>query len=241
MRYTFNKNIFDVIDTEEKAYWLGFIWCDGYVSRRERSQTNVEYAFKLDLQATDACHVAKLKEFLQSTHPIKRYRTKGLKPGGTDVARLHISNRYFGQKLHRDYGLVAGRHDFKSYRRLIPDSLFKHFIRGVVDADGSLIISMVELYKYSSERADTRMVKKLAVNISTHTEIIQAIQEHLFENKVIASINKTSKRHESGDGDCLCLKYGGNNQCKRIASYLYGDATVYLERKYHKYLEFLKV
>ena len=28
----FDETIFDVIDTEEKAYWLGFIFADGYIS-----------------------------------------------------------------------------------------------------------------------------------------------------------------------------------------------------------------
>lgn len=38
MRYTFDKNIFDKIDTKEKAYWMGFIWCDGYNLKRIRSK-----------------------------------------------------------------------------------------------------------------------------------------------------------------------------------------------------------
>lgn len=240
-RYTFNKNIFDIIDTEEKAYWLGFIWCDGYVLRRERNPANVEYAFKLDLNSDDKEHVMKLRNFLQSNHPVKIYRTKGYKEDGVEVARLHISNRHFGQKLYHGYGVVAGRSDFNSFKNLIPESLFKHFIRGVLDADGSLVVSNVELYKHSSTKTYTKQVNKLAVNFSTHTEIIEAIQKHLFEHGVIASINKTSKRHELSDGDCVCLKYGGNKQCKKIVSYLYRDANIYLERKYHKYLDFLKV
>ena len=28
----YNKNVFDTIDTEEKAYWLGFIYADGYLN-----------------------------------------------------------------------------------------------------------------------------------------------------------------------------------------------------------------
>lgn len=30
-KYTLNENTFQIIDTEEKAYWLGFIAADGYV------------------------------------------------------------------------------------------------------------------------------------------------------------------------------------------------------------------
>ena len=30
-RYTLNQNYFETIDTEHKAYWLGFIYADGYV------------------------------------------------------------------------------------------------------------------------------------------------------------------------------------------------------------------
>lgn len=31
-KYTINENYFKNIDTEEKAYWLGFIYADGYIS-----------------------------------------------------------------------------------------------------------------------------------------------------------------------------------------------------------------
>ena len=29
----FNENYFDIIDDEHKAYWLGFLYADGYVSK----------------------------------------------------------------------------------------------------------------------------------------------------------------------------------------------------------------
>lgn len=30
-RTKFNQHVFDIIDTEEKAYWLGFMYADGYI------------------------------------------------------------------------------------------------------------------------------------------------------------------------------------------------------------------
>ena len=49
--YKANFNYFDKIDTPDKAYWLGFIWADGYIAKRERKQPNgcvrIEYNLKL--------------------------------------------------------------------------------------------------------------------------------------------------------------------------------------------------
>lgn len=35
-QYKANFNFFDEIDNPKKAYWLGFIWSDGYVAKRKR-------------------------------------------------------------------------------------------------------------------------------------------------------------------------------------------------------------
>ena len=40
-RTVFDKNIFDTIDTEEKAYWLGFIYADGNISSHKEGVKNV--------------------------------------------------------------------------------------------------------------------------------------------------------------------------------------------------------
>lgn len=33
-KYFHNENFFENIDTEEKAYWLGFMFADGYISEK---------------------------------------------------------------------------------------------------------------------------------------------------------------------------------------------------------------
>lgn len=30
-RYSFNSKYFEIIDTKQKAYWLGYLYCDGFV------------------------------------------------------------------------------------------------------------------------------------------------------------------------------------------------------------------
>lgn len=53
----FNENIFDVIDSEEKAYWLGFLFADGYISS---SKNTIE----LSLALKDKEHLEKFAKFM---------------------------------------------------------------------------------------------------------------------------------------------------------------------------------
>lgn len=50
-KYTHDYNFFKNIDTEEKAYWLGFMFADGYIVNK--SKTYGEDAFGITLHAND--------------------------------------------------------------------------------------------------------------------------------------------------------------------------------------------
>ena len=52
-RANLKEDIFEVIDTPEKAYWLGFLYADGYVQTRG-------YMIALTLSSKDKLHI---KEF----------------------------------------------------------------------------------------------------------------------------------------------------------------------------------
>lgn len=58
----FNEHIFDNIDTEEKAYWLGFIFADGYISSLNAKYKNV---FELSLSIKDLNHIKKFNSFME--------------------------------------------------------------------------------------------------------------------------------------------------------------------------------
>lgn len=62
--YKYNKQFFNNINTEEKAYWAGFIAADGNV-RKDFLKMRIE------LNIQDYGHLEKFKNSLEGNNPIK--------------------------------------------------------------------------------------------------------------------------------------------------------------------------
>lgn len=236
-RYSFNEHYFDVIDNEHKAYWIGFIWCDGYLAIRNRNDRNsTSYEFKLSLQKSDDTHLKKLNEDLNSNYKINYYTCNGFRGEGMlTEARLLITNQYFGKILAHNYGLIPNRSDCSKLLSNIPSDLMRHFIRGVIDADGSFSHYIVE----ESSEYGTYIVHKCAVDIGGQPELLKQIEQYLIKNNVVNNFNrKIYKRHQEDerDGVYRSLKFCGRNQATALLHYIYDNATVYLDRKYEKFL-----
>ena len=66
-KFTVNHDSFNSIKTEEQAYWLGFMYADGYVSSGYVG---------LSLAVRDSFHLEKFKSFLNSNHNINIYEKR---------------------------------------------------------------------------------------------------------------------------------------------------------------------
>lgn len=62
-KYFFDENIFEEIDTEEKAYWLGFLYADGSIY----DTTCCEFA----QSASSVDHLRKFKSFIGAEYPLR--------------------------------------------------------------------------------------------------------------------------------------------------------------------------
>jgi len=225
MKAKLNKEFFDIIDTEQKAYWLGFIWSDGYMCIRNRgSNGTLYYEFKLELSIIDQGHLEKFKKDLDSNFIIKNYITSSYF-SKNESARLMIYNKYFCENLTNNYNLKPKRNSIESFIHKIPKNLIRHFIRGVFDADGSLSYYIVHENK-----------KKASISFHCVETLSRFIESHFIENELIANIDrKLYHRHEGRDGDMRALMLSGVPQVTKVLDYLYKDCTVYLDRKYLKY------
>lgn len=124
-----NKDFFETIDTEEKAYWLGFLFADGYNDER-RGYIEVALASK------DKEHLEKFKQAIESEHPIAdRLIKKSL------VVRLMFCSRKMSNDL-ASHGCVQAKSLILEFPDSVPEELVHHFIRGYFDGDGSVSVNL---------------------------------------------------------------------------------------------------
>ena len=122
-----NEDYFKNIDTEEKAYWLGFIMADGNISNFSGG-----YYLKFSLEKNDADTIKAFKNAIEFAGAIIHNRNNigisiGSKSIYNDLNRYGIIERKSGREI-----IPFG---------LIPDELIRHFVRGYFDGDGCVSMS----------------------------------------------------------------------------------------------------
>ena len=124
-KYVKDESVFEIIDSEEKAYWLGFLYADGYIN------TN-KYEIELTLAEYDKEHLEKFKLFLNSNAEIK-YRSK------QNAYRICIQSKKIINDLIK-LGCTQNKSLTLTFptEEQVPKYLIHHFLRGYIDGDGSI-------------------------------------------------------------------------------------------------------
>lgn len=208
-KYFVDENFFEIIDSEEKAYWLGFIYADGFI---ESKRKNASQKFGITISSIDEEHLIKLNKTLNSTYEITKIKGSGFNEKG-EFSRLLITSQKMVDDLKLK-GVVENKSKILSYPDFLNKNLQKHFIRGYLDGDGSIY--------YCSQ------AKNFEISF-TGTESILLGINNFFNRK-----NKISKNKNK---DIYSLHYGGKNNVFNILDILYKDAGIFLDRKHALYLK----
>lgn len=209
-RYEVNHNYFDIIDTEEKAYWLGFLFADGYIRERVNGDS-----LELKLCIKDKNHLELFRESINSNHKIVdsfnnvKYRNK--------VSRSHMCHlAMYSSKLVESVKSqgIHSRKTFTIQKPKIEKNLIRHFIRGYFDGDGSFS------FNHNKHICST--------NFACASEMFRTfLIDELFENNIKVRWY----------GDIKLYIYSKIDNLK-FYNYIYENSTIYLERKKEKYEEF---
>jgi len=158
-RHNFNENFFEIIDSEEKAYWLGFIAADGNLSSKtQKTSLNPSYKLTILLSEDDYTHLIKFNEVVE--HNYLPYISKG------QYNQVILNSK----KMFNDL-ISKGITPKKSLTLLppknVPDELIRHWIRGYFDGDGSVYSS----FRQQDLRISILGTKEVLEFISLKTKI----------------------------------------------------------------------
>lgn len=225
-----NYNYFEIIDTPDKAYFLGFITADCHIEkpRKEiRFYNENPQVLKFQLSATDVELLEKFKKFTKSEHIIrfKEIFNPKIQKEPSQGCTLKIGCIKLVQGLAK-HGVTNNKsHDCK-VPTTIPPHLIRHYLRGLIDGDGG----------WTFDDKGNGLTKQLVLHFcSSYEPFINEVQDLLIKEigletkTVIISKNNTYFQ----------FRYGGNKQCVKIFNYLYGEGGPWLSRKYMKSSEHL--
>ena len=125
-----NEDFFKSIDTEEKAYWLGFLYADGYNNEKTGS-------IELTLQESDLSHIELFKKTIGSEHVI----SKKIVDGKYICYRISICSKTLSNHLS-SHGCIQAKSLILEFPEKVPEKLTHHFIRGYFDGDGSVSVNL---------------------------------------------------------------------------------------------------
>jgi hypothetical protein len=214
------ESFFDVIGTEIKAYWLGFIMADGCVLWSEKSSN---YGLQVVLQSRDIDHVAMLERDLGGSRwPEIIPRTKS--------AKLVWYSKYLAQRL-----IELGVCPRKSYVEDLPapkfpENLARHFWRGLFDGDGSLTTQVL----------GPQFGLNFRVSLAGSRVILEEFQKWAQVEAGVRYQKIVRAKNSRGESGTFVVYLGGNRQVAALTTALYQNCSRRLQRKYDVHLALLE-
>lgn len=200
--YRAKDSFFDEINTEEKAYLLGFFYADGYLTNDKRMGIRLQY--------TDEEIIKLFQKYICPENPIEHGNNQNFKRKPQVSIRWRSKNMY--EKLQSLGFAIDKTHVQSNIFKFIPENLKRHFLRGFTDGDGCIQVKNLE----------NGHNRKISIAWSNGTsQILKDIVEWLpkFSWKLY---NKNTY---------FVLRIDVRKSVYEIIKLLYTDCNIYLSRK----------
>lgn len=204
--YEINENYFDKIDCQEKAYIIGLFMADGCVYKNNLT---------ISLQENDKHILDTINSLIGSNRPLKFIDYNSKNSNYSNQYCLQITNEHLVSRL-KELGVVERKSLILEYPEWLDDSLFPHFLRGMIDGDGCLEWKRCRVSLVGANK----MMLQIKDKISHILHIDVSVRPHYCNNNVSN------------------LVIGNKINTKILLDYIYKDATIFLNRKHNIYLQY---
>lgn len=203
--YKLDESFFQKIESEEKAYWVGFLMADGSVKKNNLS---------IGLAARDRGHLLKLKIATSFEGPITEATSTLRGKKFPSCVLLMCSKKMIGDLSK--VGVVPRKSWCAKPPESLRDDLWRHFWRGVIDGDGSLIICKTTNH----------------IHLVGTKEITQGFSDYVTSRLGGKGTIKPIQNH-------FGIQFCGTARVGLIVRHLYQGASIYLDRKYERAIKII--
>lgn len=212
-KYTFDQTFFEKIDTQEKAYFLGWMYSDG----------NVRHSGINRIQCADIEILEKLNRTISNTAPIVTRQP----PKKYPHRKVQYLLTFHSAKVTKDLiklGCMPAKSlilEFPTVEQ-VPVELLSHFIRGYFDGDGSLYKCKDRNYHHIGIVSTERFLMQLVTHFAPS-------KYEIFKRK---KKSKTTTRQ---------LRFCRKDDIVQFLKWIYKDSTIHLERKHELAKQYLDI
>lgn len=128
-KYTLNENYFDVIDSQDKAYFIGLLYADGYNDGNGH--------ISISLQERDINILNKFKKYINSNEPLNFRNFGKYSQTWSNQYRMFINSKHMSNVLS-EYGMIPNKSTILEFPKWLDNHLYKDFLRGYWDGDGHI-------------------------------------------------------------------------------------------------------
>lgn len=219
---TLNENYFQELDSKDKAYFLGFIYADGFITKPSHGQ-NI-----LGLTLAEIEPIDKFKKYIQTNKKVGYYKKTNSYSNKSYEYKLALNSDKLVSDIEK-LGVIERKTLTLTFPNLRED-LIPHFIRGYFDGDGSIFLHKDSREEYSYN-------EYLGINICGTKEFLIALTKHLPFLEEGQCIYKEERK----ETNCWNLKMASNIRSLELYHYMYKDCNdLYLSRKREKFENFIK-
>lgn len=214
-KYVYDKDYFKDINTEEKAYWLGFISADGYVNY-SIEQRNYELGIELGIKDKD--HLKKFNKSIGGNIQVGE-RTRFSFGKYIDTCFIRIYDKELIEDLSKYYVVNSKSTTIKMPE--LKEEFIIPYVRGYFDGNGCVRLDKSKRYlSFDFCSASIKMLEQIKECLYDKFELKSYIYKETVELNV----------------PVYRLYYRGLFNAYNFGKTIYNNSSIHLDRKYNFFI-----